>query len=237
MRYAYDERNHLTDTTDGESDTPTYGYDREGNRASVQEPKGEMSRFDYDELGKLIRVTQPRPDPDQPSPVTSYEYDENRNRVRQTDGNGHVVSMTYDRLDRMTRMAQDPDGLNLVTQHEYDESGNERSLMDAKGQTVTSTYDPLDRLKTKAYAFAPADTVRPWRHTTSIAYTYDANNNLKQVDERVASGNDPPSTTLTTLRDYDDLDRLQSETNPLPDGGNRTASFTYHRNGTRETLT
>jgi len=117
-----------------------------------------------------------------------------------------------------------------------DENGNERLLTDAKGQTVTSTYDELNRLKTKAYAFAMGDSYRPWRHTTGTVYTYDPNGNLTQVDESVASGTDPPA-TLTTTRGYDDLDRLLSETTPLPDGGTRTVAYTYFANGTRRTVT
>jgi RHS repeat-associated protein len=237
MQYGYDALNRLKSTTNGENEATVYGYDEEGNRTSVQEPKGPITQFDYDELGKLIRVTQPPPDPDQPSPVTAYGYDENRNRVKQMDANGNVVEMTYDRLDRLDIMIQKgaPEG-DLVTDHGYDPNGNEVTLIDPKGQKVTNTYDELNRLKTKAYAFASGDAYRPWRHTTGVSYTYDGNNNLERADEAVASGTDPPA-TLTTLRSYDDLDRLASETAPLPDGGSRTVSFTYYRNGTRETIT
>jgi len=237
MQYGYDALNRLKSTTNGENESTVNGYDEEANRISVQEPKGPITQFDYDELGKLIRVTQPPPEPDQPSPVTAYGYDENRNRLKQTDANGNVVEMTYDRLDRLDLMIQKgaPEG-DLVTDHGYDPNGNEVTLVDPKGQKVTSTYDELNRLKTKAYAFAPGDAYRPWRHTTGVTYTYDGNNNLERAEEAVASGTDPP-VTLTTLRSYDDLDRLASETTALPDGGSRTVSYTYYRNGTRETIT
>jgi YD repeat-containing protein len=42
---------------------------------------------------------------------------------------------------------------------------------------------------------------------------------------------------LVTTREYDDLDRLLSETSPLPDGGSRTVTYTYFANGTRKTVT
>src|SRR5262249_21848195 len=220
MQYGYDALNRVSRAVDGEGNETAYGYDDEGNRTRVREPLGQETEFAYDELGKLVSVLQPPPESGDPRPLTRHAYDENRNRVRQTDANAHVVSMTYDLLDRLSRMVQDPGGLDLVTQHEYDANGNERLLTDAKGQAVTSTYDELNRLKTKTYAFAPSDSVRPWRHTTSIAFAYDANGNVKQVDEAVASGTDPPS-TLTMLREYDELDRLKNETSPLADGGHR----------------
>ena len=72
-------------------------------------------------------------------------------------------------------------------------------MVDPKGQTTTHTYDELNRLKTKSYAFAPGDSTRPWRYTASVDYGYDANGNLLQTDEHVASGPSPPNATLTPL--------------------------------------
>src|SRR5262249_43731928 len=142
---------------------------------------------------------------------------------------------------RMKSMTQDPDGFGYVTAHDYDENGNEKKLTDAKGQVVESTYDEVNRLKTKTYAFAPGDSVRPWRHTTGMVYAYDPNDSLKQVDESVASGTDPPE-VLTTSRTFDNLDRLMSETTMLPDSPSsgqraRTVAYTYFKNGTRKTVT
>ena len=61
--------------------------DPEGNRTSVETPKDPTTAFEYDDLGKLTKVTQPPPNPDlDPTPpVTAYAYDEHRNRVRLTD--------------------------------------------------------------------------------------------------------------------------------------------------------
>jgi len=235
VRHTFDPLNRLSTSTDGEGDVTTYDYDEEGNRSLLRTPEGHETTYAYDELGKLIRVTQP-PTPDLPAAVSRYAYDEGRNRVRQTDANSHAVSMTYDALDRLSSMVQDPGGLEFTTTHAYDENGNETSLVDPKGQKVTSAFDELNRLKSRAYAFAAGDAVRPWRHTTTVSYAYDANGNLRQVDETVASGTDPPS-VLTTGRVYDDLDRLTSEVQPLADGGSQSVGYTYFRNGTRQTVT
>src|SRR5262249_53667755 len=101
VRNTYDPLNRLHTTTDDEADVPTYEYDEEGNRTSLLTPEGHETTFAYDELGKLIRVTQPAT-VDHPAPVTAYVYDPNRNRIRQIDASGHVVSMTYDELDRLS---------------------------------------------------------------------------------------------------------------------------------------
>jgi RHS repeat-associated protein len=236
MQKTYDELNRLRTVKNGEAEVTTYAYDDEGNKTQVKDSKDQPTDYAYDELGKLIRVTQAAPAPGDPRPITSYTHDKNRNRIRQTDANTHVVEMEYDPLNRLTLLTQDPGGFSYVTRHDYDENGNETKLTDPKGQTVTTTYDELNRQKTKTYAFAPSDPVRPWRHTTGIVYTYDKSSNLTQVDESVASGTDPPE-TKTTLRTYDDLDRLASEATPLPDGGTRTVAYTYFGNGTRKTVT
>jgi large repetitive protein len=212
--------------------------DPEGNRTSIQTPKGPTTTFEYDELGKLTKVIQPPPAAGQPGPVTQYAYDENRNPVLQTDANGHSVAMEYDELNRLKRTTQDPGGFGLVTETaRFDENGNPEVVRDPKGQTLTSTFDELNRLKAKSYAFATGDANRPWRYTTSVEYGYDANGNLLTTDEHVASGTDPPDSTLTTSRTYDGLDRLKSETQPLPDGGSRTIGYSYFKNGLRKTVT
>jgi RHS repeat-associated protein len=233
VRRAYDALDRLESVTDGEGLVTRYDYDGEGNRMRVTEPLGQATDFAYDELGRLARVVQAPPVAGAPRPETAYAYDAQRNRVRQTDARGSVVEMAYDELDRLVTTTQDPGGLGLVTTRVYDANGNLTELRDAKGQVTTSTWDELNRLRGQAFTFAPGDPVRPWRHTTSVAYRYDGSGNLLQADESVASGTDPPS-VLTTTRAYDDLDRLVSETAPLPDGGTRTVGYGYYDNGTRE---
>ena len=218
--------------TDGEGLTTGYGYDDEGHKTRVREPEGQETTFDYDELGKLTKVRQPR----RRRPVTRYEYDAARNPVKQTDANNHAVQMTYDKLNRLDLRTQDPTGLNYVTDHDYDDNGNLTQLKDPKGQLVTSTFDELNRLKTKSYAFAPGDTYRPWRHTTGVNYDYDANGNLTEIFESVASGTDPP-VVFQTSRKYDAFNRLEWEISPLPHGGTRKVSYTYWNNGARKTVT
>src|SRR6266540_3150845 len=236
VKRTYDRLNRLETETDGEGNETSDAYDPEGNRVSLREPMGQETTYDYDELGKLSKVTPPPPASGQPQPVTRHDYDEARNRIRQTDANGHVVELTYDKLNRLATLTQDPGGLGLLTRHDYDEDGREKLLTDAKGQKVTSLYDELGRLKSKSYAFAPGDPVRPWRHTTLVTYAYDENSNLRRTEDSVASGSDPPGSPLVTTRTWDTLDRLETETATLPEGGTRTVEHSYYGNGLRKTV-
>ena len=61
VKRTWDELNRLETETDGEGNVTTYGYDPEGNRTSVQTPKGPTTTTTYDELGKPLDVTQPPP--------------------------------------------------------------------------------------------------------------------------------------------------------------------------------
>jgi RHS repeat-associated protein len=237
---TWDALNRLETETNGEGDVTTYGYDNEGNRTSVKAPMGQVTTFEYDEVGKLTRVIQPPPNPSlDPTPLkTEYVYDENRNRVLQTDASLHSVKMEYDELNRLKRTTQDPGGLSLVTETvKFDENGNPEIVKDPKGQTTTSTFDELNRLKSKSFAFALGDAIRPWRYTASIDYAYDENGNLRATEEHVASGDDPPGPPLTTTRAFDRFDRLTSETQPLPDGGSATVKYSYFKNGARQSVT
>jgi RHS repeat-associated protein len=224
---TYDELNRVLTVTDGEGGVTTYGYDAEGNRTLVRDALGNETTFAYDELDTLTSVTQPG------GVVTRYGYDSNRNRLTQTDGNNHTVEMKYDKLNRMTDLIQFG---GFTTTHEFDGNGNEVTLTDPKGQKTHSTFDELNRLHTVTYVALPEEVPLMWMRTTGVVYTRDQNGNLVQVDESVASGTDPPR-ALRTLRQYDALDRLVSDTTPLPDGKTATVTYTYFANGNRAGIT
>jgi YD repeat-containing protein len=213
---TFDALHRVTTMTDGEAHVTAYGYDEEGHRTSVTEPGLQVTTFDYGEKGELTLVRQPAGST-HGQPETRVGYDAARNPLRQTDGRGHHVDFLWDDLGRLDTRTQRgaPEG-DLVTDPTYDANGNQIALVDPKGQTVTQTFDELNRLQTKTWAFAPEDPYRPWRHTVSMTYTWDPNNNLTRVDEAAASGSDPPSQTLSTIRTYDDLDRMTSEPRPSP---------------------
>jgi RHS repeat-associated protein len=241
VRRTFDALDRLETETNGEGGTTTYGYDAEGHRTSVTAPAGRVTRFEYDERGALTRVVQPAASPGDPEPATAYAYDENRNRLRQTDANGHAVAMEYDALDRLTRRIQDPadasnpSGLGLATSTQYDEDGRPVLETDPKGQSSTLAYDELGRLRSRTMALA-AGAEALWRRTSAIGYEYDANGNLTRATETTvdAAG---VAADLATERTWDGLDRLTSETATLPDGGTRTTTYAYWRNGLRKSLT
>ena len=227
IRNAYDELNRREVMTDAEGNTTSFEYDEEGNRTAVNEPKsvGHRTEFDFGELNELIEVRMPD------GGVYNYAYDANRNRIRQEDGEGNVVTFSYDRLNRLDLMTQAPDDLRYITDHDYDANGNEIKLTDPKRQVFRFTYDELNRLKTKTYNLTAADFALLTR-THEITFHYDANDNLERVDELKSSGTDPPA-IVSSFKTYDTLDRLTSET----DAWGRTLGYEYDPQGNRTALT
>ena len=226
VKNTYDALNRLETSTDGEGNTTTFEYDPEGNRTAVIEPKSIAHRteYDYGELNELIEVRMPD------TGVYTYRYDPNRNRTYQEDGEGNVVTFSYDRLNRVDLMIQDPGGFNYITNHDYDEAGNEIQLTDAKDQVIHFTYDELNRLKKKTYELTAADFELLTR-THEITYHYDENDNLRHIDELKSTGTDPPA-IVRSSKTYDTLDRLESET----DAWGRTLRYEYDDQGNRTAL-
>ncbi len=224
VKNTYDELNRVISVEDAEGNVTRFEYDGEGNRTSEVEPEGQRTEYEYGELNELLEVRAAD------TGVFQFRYDSNRNRVEQRDGEGRKVSMEYDALDRMFRMTQDPEGESLVTLHEFDENGNQVRLVDAKAQEVSYVYDELNRETARVFTLTAEDFAL-FTRTHRIDSIYDANDNLIRVDETRSSGSDPPG-AFTTLRTYDALDRLESET----DGIGRTLKYGYDRAGNRTSL-
>jgi RHS repeat-associated protein len=114
-----------------------YGYDSEGNVASVTDPNNNIASYEYDPFNRLITVTQPG------NAVTSYSYDAHSNLKSVTDAESHTTTYEYDDMGRLLSTTSPDTG--TVT-YVYDEAGNPLSKTDAKGITVGYEYDLLNRL-------------------------------------------------------------------------------------------
>jgi RHS repeat-associated protein len=138
----------------GERPATTYGYDTEGNIASVKDPKGNTIFYGYDVLNRLVSVEQPG------GVFTHYAYDSHGNLASVTDGESHKTTYQYDDMDRVVSSASPDSG---TVSYAYDPAGNLMRKIDAKGATVEYTHDILNRLTSISFP-DPAE---------NIAYSYD----------------------------------------------------------------
>jgi len=202
---------------------------------------GNVTSYEYDNLGRRIKVTLPDPDGagSATAPETTYSYDAAGQLLSVTDPLNRTTTYTYDDMGRQkTVTLADPDGAAPagpldapVTTYVYNANGQLASVTDAESQTVSYTYNTAGLMATMTDP----------RGTTT--YTYDALGRQISITEPDPDGAGPlaaPSTSYTydyegdmvsmttldgtTSYEYDDLGRLTKMTMPDPDGGGSEVS-------------
>ena len=208
---TYDTENNPLTVTDANGHTSTHTYDGNGNRlssedalggvttytyysdaarngllATMTDPLGETTTYDYNTQGDLTGMTDPL------GSTVSYTYDPGGRQLTSTDGLGNTTTFTYDSLNR-TLTETDP--LGGVTSYTYDAVGNLITVTDAEGRTTTYTYNAKDQR---------VSVTDPEGYTTT--YTYDSVGNRTEVTD----GN-----VHTTTFGYDAANQMISQTDPL----------------------
>ncbi|GAA4604612.1 RHS repeat-associated protein [Actinoplanes octamycinicus] len=232
---AVEPRGHV-DGADAGDFTTKFGYDVAGNRTTVTDPLGNVTKdvfdannrivshvdanqhvtsYTFDDLDRVVSVTAPDSINNR---STIYKYDANDNVLSRTDPHGNAQSATYDRLDRVTSTF---DSLGRLREYGYDAESNLTAIVTARTEpnplnpsadperakrTITQEFDQLGRM------------VKRQLGTTGPVYTfgYDSKG-------RVISTTDPAG---ASTRKYDDNDQLREVKR-----GNLTYSYSYDSNG------
>jgi len=207
----------------------TYGFDAVGNLTTITRPLNRVTRYDYDQLNRRTKETQPDPDGSTgplTSPVTNSTFDAIGNLTIFTDALGRNIVYAYDRLNRRTsETLPGPDGtqgtpLSPVTQWAFDVVGNLVKKTDALNKVTTYEYDVRNRLEYRTDP-DPDGPLNPGLapHTKTV---YDAVGNVTSTEVRQSA-----IVKLVTAYTYDNLNRLKSET----DAENRITTRTYNTAG------
>ncbi len=203
-------------------------YDAVGNKTSVIDANGQVTRYVYDERDSLKEVhqnpnawTDPAVNP-AGLIITGYQYDHLGFMTRTTRAQGdatneRVTDYVSDGLGRVRKETQYPSWPTttptLLTQYTYDQNGNRLTVTDPLNKTTTFVYDRINRLTNINYASTT---------TPNVTYAYDANSNRTSMVDG----------TGTTSYIYDELNRMLSVTSPGP----KTIGYRYDRNGNRVKL-
>lgn len=203
-------------------------YDAVGNKTSVIDANGQVTRYVYDERDSLKEVHQSPDTWTDPSInpsnliTTSYQYDNLGNLTRVTRAKGNtsherVTDYVFDGLNKVMKETQYPSWPTttptLVTTYSYDKNGNQATIKDPLGKTTNYTYDALNRLTNITYNSTT---------TPNSAYSYDPNGNRT----RMVDG------TGTTNYTYDELDRMITVQVPGP----KTVGYRFDLDGNRTKL-
>jgi RHS repeat-associated protein len=116
VSFVYDYSNRLIREDevydDGLCLSRTYSYDTRGNKILSTDIYGNITRYNYDALNRLIEVVHPAiidVDGDPVNPVERYTYDVLNNITSKTDGNGHTTNFAFTSLGK-PYLIQYPDG-------------------------------------------------------------------------------------------------------------------------------
>jgi RHS repeat-associated protein len=124
-------------------------YDAAGRRVQTIDPAGGVTAFAYDDLDRLVAVTEHAVSGICGQPpcnvLTQYQYDRMGNRTAIVDARGYVRRFGYDAAGQLIS-ATDP--LGHVTRWRYDAGGRRTDQEDPRGRRVWVEwyYDDLDRL-------------------------------------------------------------------------------------------
>ena len=197
--YTYDAMGRLVKTTlpdaDGNPATTDdiavfrYTYDEAGQLTSEEDPLGNITSYDYDDLGRLIKTTLPDPDGNADTtddiPVLKYTYDAAGNLLSEKDAFDNGTSYLYDDLGRLKTAIETGSGGAALSEtgYTYDIAGNLLSLTDPVGNETSWIYDDLNRpieeqngsgfSRLMEYDAAGNLTSRTDRNDRRIEYGYD----------------------------------------------------------------
>ncbi len=157
-----------------------YSYDSVGNKSSFRITAGDETKlslaYEYDGESKLSSVKD-----ETGNEIAAYSYDTDGNLSERTvAGNGMTTTYAYDYQNQLTDLKNQTDRAGMISQYtsEYLVNGQKSEetseTVDKDGKksqkTATYTYDLLGRI-TKETQTGRED----------ISYTYDSNNNRKEM--------------------------------------------------------
>lgn len=196
-----------------------FQYDANGNLTTTTDALGRATQQSYDALNRLARVTQPKPSPTQPDPVTKFGVDGLDQLTSVTDARNLVTSYSVTGLGNLTQQVSPDTGTTINT---FDAAGNLKTSQDARGKITTYYYDGIHRLTRARYADG-----------TNTYYYYDESPySVSRLTRMVDPG------TITTRWTYTPQGRVESKSQALSAGGaTRTHITQYAYNPTTGQLT
>jgi len=186
---TYNEEGSVATRTNS-TGTTTYHYNLSGSLSGIDYPSGSSIKYEYDILGRVVKVTEKASPNSQPA-VTEYTYDEVGNIKTVKDPVGGVTLMTYDAVNRLTEKTlpsgvkstytyNDLDQVMSIVHKKADGSvlssvtyerkgiGEPSKITREDGSYVNLTYDSALRLTSESY-YNVGGVLQE-----QISYTYDA---------------------------------------------------------------
>ncbi len=148
--YTYDNMDRVQTRTDPLLRQEVYSYDVNGNVISLQDRRGKVTTFNYDELDRpaFTGFGTVNGNPTTYESTVTYSYDLANRLLNTADSIGGSITRTYnDQSFRSTETTTLPSGsvLGSIT-HVLDAGGRPQSMTILGQQPVSYTFDPANRL-------------------------------------------------------------------------------------------
>ena len=218
---VYDKHGRLTDTIQNpvyrngaftvdatNSIVTSNKYDENGNLTEETDGKGSKTTYEYNEEGRLTKVSLP--DGTGTANDTLYAYD-----IQNKDASGNILSTTDKTTNALGNVSEtvkngagqvlsveDKHATNgIKTSYEYDASGNKIKETYSNGSYITYGYNK----KNQVIAKHEYNTSKTWTKLTS--YRYNEDDLLQKVIEYNVTGHTPKPYRYTIYK-YDALGRM-----------------------------
>ncbi len=217
----FDERGNVLNSTEEDiSATSSFEYDALSLITSATNPNEHTTTFNRDENGNMTSVVN------ELGHTTLYDYDERGLVAKVTTPNLLVIEYDYNDQGLVETITQTPPdnspGETRITRYRYDAAGQTEQITTPDLITLDLVYDDKGRLE------SVTDNLNQ-----TITYSYDAFDNLTQVDTH----NDDGSLALRLSHSYDVRNRHASSSMPHIDESFSTTQYKFDgNNNVTETL-
>ncbi|WP_066494857.1 RHS repeat-associated core domain-containing protein [Abyssisolibacter fermentans] len=221
--YVYDNMNRVIEKISPEGETLSYiQYTKKGNpkkvvdgiryQSNIEDSKG--TSYDYDGLGRVIKVTNPLGD------SKAYKYNLLDNIIEETNEKGLVTKFEYDTVGNLTKI-EFSDGSKV--KYEYDLANRKIKEEDQLANVTSFEYNGFNKKR------KDIDT-----YLNTQEYKYDLAGNLTVLEDK--RGN-------KTEFKYDENNKILEKRQPAYEDGSGNivyilSSYTYDENGnlTKESI-
>ncbi|WP_378526674.1 RHS repeat-associated core domain-containing protein [Nonomuraea angiospora] len=171
--------------------TVEHAYDKAGQLISTTDPLDNVTTYDYDQLGRQVRVTNPAPADGQTPGTRVSEYDMAGEKLATVDPTGARTQATYDDLGRQitaTQIERKPASAAYTTKMEYDDAGRlVKQTVPGSGTGTKSTSFTLNAAGEVETVTDPAGNVTTeYDLAGRPVKTIDANNNASVAEYDLA---------------------------------------------------
>ncbi|MEM9446599.1 MAG: RHS repeat-associated core domain-containing protein [Verrucomicrobiota bacterium] len=154
----------------------TFDYDELGRLISITDPLNRVTKRFYRNDGVISKIVQPD------NTEINFEYDAAKNRTAVIDPNGNRTEFVYDGKNRIEQRIEVVGTENRTTLYEYDSVDNLTEIVDRLGRVRKFVYDSNNQLIKEIWIASDGLTI-----VKEIDLTYDNAGNLDLASDEVAS--------------------------------------------------